>query len=250
MEYVGIVVRSFALHSHAKAFEAHTCVDYFIRKWLERTISFAIVLHEHVVPNLNHLWVVAIHEVATIDLSALCIRTQVDMYFRTRTTRTCIAHFPEVIFLVTVDDAVYSNIFSPNVSSFVIAVEAFGCRTFEHSYIKAVFVQFKHLSKIFPSPSNSLCFEIIAKRPVTQHFEHCVVVCVVTNFFEVIMFTAHAQTFLRVCHTWIFDRVVTQNNVFELIHTCIGKHQCRVTFDDHRCRRNDFMPFRSKKIEE
>ena len=250
LEYVGIVVWSFALYSHAKTLKAHTCVDYFVRKWLERTISFAVVLHEHVVPNLNHLWVVAIHKVATIDLCALCIWTKVDMNFRTRTTRTCIAHFPEVIFFVTIDNAINSNIFSPNVGSFVIAFKTFGRRTFEYCNIETVFVEFEHFSKIFPSPSNSLSFEIVAKRPVTQHLKHSVVVSVVTYLFEVVMLTAHAQTFLRVGNTWIFDRVVTQNDVFELIHTCIGKHQCRVTFDDHRCRRYDFMAFRSKKIEE
>ena len=64
------------------------------------------------------------------------------------------------------------------------------------------------------------------------------------------MFTAHAQAFLRVGNARIGYRVVAENDVFPLVHTGVGEHQCRVAFDDHWRRWYNFVSFRCKKIEE
>ena len=41
--------------------------------------------------------------------------------------------------------------------------------------------------------------------------------------------------------------VVAQNNVLELVHTCIGEHQCGVIFNDHRSRWDNLVSFRLEK---
>ena len=83
---------------------------------------------------------------------------------------------------------------------------------------------------------------------VDQHFEHGVVVRIVSHFFQVIMLSAYTQTFLRVRDSVVFGRVVTQNNIFKLVHPCVGKHQGRVIFYHHRSRGNNVVSFRLKEI--
>ena len=61
-ENIRIVVRCFALNSHTQTFEAHACVDYFGRKFFQRTIRFAVKLHEYVVPDFDYLWMRFVHE--------------------------------------------------------------------------------------------------------------------------------------------------------------------------------------------
>ena len=78
-EHVCVVVRFLALHHSDKAFEAHTCVDMLCRKVNEATVSEAVILHEHKVPNLNHFRIVFIDEVATVDFLASFFVADVDM---------------------------------------------------------------------------------------------------------------------------------------------------------------------------
>ena len=69
-----------------------------------------------------------------------------------------------------------------------------------------------------------------------------------SHFFQVIMLSAYTQTFLRVRDSVVFGRVVTQNNIFKLVHPCVGKHQGRVIFYHHRSRGNNVVSFRLKEI--
>jgi hypothetical protein len=74
--------------------------------------------------------------------------------------------------------------------------------------------------------------EEIAKAPVTQHFKHGMVVVVVANFLQIIVFSAHAQAFLRIDNPFIGRFGITQEVVFELIHARIGKHEGWIAFDN------------------
>ena len=195
-ENVGVVVRLYSLYSHTQTFEAHTGINYLSRKSFERAVGFAVVLHKYIVPNLNHLWVTSVYECQAVNLGAFVVVTDVDMYFGARATRSCIAHFPEIVFFVSVDNAARRQELFPNFSRFVVALQTFGCVTFENGYIKAVCVQFQYINQVFPCPFDSFFFEIIAKRPVTQHFEHGVMVRIVTNLFQIVVFSAYTKTFL------------------------------------------------------
>ena len=104
-------------------------------------------------------------------------------------------------------------------------------------------IQFQDFYQIFPRPADRFFLEVIAERPVTKHFKHGVVVRIVSYFFQVIMLSANAQAFLRVRDSFIFCRVVTQNNIFELVHPRVSKHQCRVIFNYHWSRGHYLMAF-------
>ena len=109
-------------------------------------------------------------------------------------------------------------------------------------------IQFQDFYQIFPRPADRFFLEVIAERPVAKHFKHGVVVRIVSYFFQVIMLSAYAQTFLRVRDSLVFRRMVTQNNIFKLVHTRVRKHQGRVIFNHHRSRGNDVVSFRLKEI--
>ena len=55
LEYVGVVVRLFALKRHTETLEAHTGVNYFGRQFLEVSVGHTVILHKYKVPNLNNL---------------------------------------------------------------------------------------------------------------------------------------------------------------------------------------------------
>ena len=55
-----------------------------------------------------------------------------------------------------------------------------------------------------------------------------------TYFLEVVVLTAHTETLLRICLTAALRSSITKDDVLELIHTCIGKHQRWVVLHDHR----------------
>ena len=67
LEHVGIIVRVLALKHADKTFEAHTRINYIHRKFLQRAVSLAVELHKHEIPDLNHLRIVLVHQVAPTD---------------------------------------------------------------------------------------------------------------------------------------------------------------------------------------
>ena len=242
LKNIGVIVRCFALNGHAKALKTHSGINYLSGKFFERTIGFAVELHEYVVPDFNDLRMALVHQTKSVDFGTLTIGADIDMYFGTRTAGTCVTHFPKIIFLITVNNAVCRQKLRPDFGSFVVTFQFFVFRTLKNGNIQAVFVQFQHFSQVFPCPGDGFFLEIITERPVAEHFEHGVVIGVMSHFFQVVVLAAYTQAFLRVGHAGIFYWVITENNIFELVHSRIGEHQRWVIFYNHGCRRYNFMP--------
>ena len=118
------------------------------------------------------------------------------MDFGARTARTRIAHLPEIIMFVTIDDMSFRQELFPIAGSLVVTRKAFGRTSFEHGCIQTVGVQFQHFYQVFPCPTDRFLFEIVTKRPVSQHLKHGVVVRVVSYLFQVVMFATHTKTLL------------------------------------------------------
>ena len=165
------------------------------------------------------------------------------MYLGTRTTRTCITHFPEVIVFVSVEDMIFWQELFPIGSGFIVTFQSFFGAAFEYGGVKVIRIYLQNIYQVFPCPVDCLFLKVVTERPVAQHLEHGMVVRIVSYFFQVIMLSANAQAFLRVRDSFIFCRVVTQNNIFELVHPRISKHQCRVIFNYHWSRGHYLMAF-------
>ncbi len=191
LEYISVVVRGLALQHADKALKAHARVDVLGREFHQLAVGHSVVLHEHEVPDFNHLRVVHVNEVAASYLLSGFVVTKVDVDFGARTAGTRFAHFPEVVLLVPIDDAVFADMFFPVAISLHVSRLSVLFITTKNSHVKSVLVDLHHLSKVFPSIGDGFLFEIIAKRPVAQHFEHGVMVGVVADFLQVVVLARH-----------------------------------------------------------
>ncbi len=200
-EYVGVIVRGLALKSHAEALEAHARVDDLGRKRLESAVGLAVVLHEHQVPYLDDLRMVVVDQRCAGDGGTLCLGTDVDVNFRAGTAWTRVAHLPEVVVLVAVDDVVGRQMSGPDGGSLVVAGKPLFRRTLEHRGVELAGIEVKHIHQEFPCHIYGLGLEVVAERPVAQHLEHRVMISVKTHFFKVVVLAAHAEALLRVGHT-------------------------------------------------
>ena len=143
--------------------------------------------------------------------------------------------------LVPIDDALCGEVLCPNRSSFIVTIKPFGRGSFEDCHVETFGREMQYLGEIFPSPVNRFVLEVIPEGPVTKHLKHRMVVGIMAHLFEVIMLTADAQTLLRVRYTAMLDLGITEYNILELVHPCIGEHQGGVALDHHRSRGYDRM---------
>ena len=171
------------------------------------------------------------------------------MNLRARATRSRVAHLPEVVVLVAVDDVVGRHVLAPEPGSLVVAAEIFFRRTFKDRHVEVFGIQMQHVHEILPGIVDGPFLEVVAETPVAQHLEHGVVVGVVPHLLEVVVLAAHAEAFLRIHPAHVFSGVFgAENDIFPLVHTGVGEHQRGVIFDHHRGRCNDFVAFRLKEF--
>ena len=127
LEDIGVIVGVLALHHAHQTLKAHARVDDVHRQRLQRTVSLTVELHEHDVPYLDDLRVVLVHQLAATLARGLALFrcTAVHMNLRAGTTGTRVAHLPEVVVLVAVDDMVFGHVLGPIFGSLVVARDIF-----------------------------------------------------------------------------------------------------------------------------
>ena len=163
LEHVGVVVRLLALQCHAEALKAHAGVNYLCRKLFKVAVGHAVILHEHKIPNFNHLRVRAVYKVASGDCCALLIAAEVDVNFTAWAAWACIAHFPEVVLEVAVEYSFGRKVLLPNCRSLIVPFKAFACSSLENCCVEALRVKLYNLCEEFPCPVNCLLLEIVAE---------------------------------------------------------------------------------------
>ncbi len=247
---VGIVVGSSALHGAAEAFETHAGVDAFGGQHVERAVGPAVELHEHVVPHLDHVGVVGVDQFAAVAAGALVVGAQVDVDFGAGAAGTLVAHFPEVVFFAEGQDAVFRHVFFPLVVGFLVVGQFFFFVAAEHRHVEPVFGDFVHLGEQFPGPGDGVFFEIVAERPVAQHFEHGVVVAVAAHVFEVVMLAGHTQALLGIGYAGGRGLLVAEEKVLERGHAGVDEHERGVALGHDGGRGDDFVFLGGEKIEE
>ena len=249
LEHVGVVVRVLALQHAHQTLEAHTRIDDLHLQFLQRAVGLAVVLHEDDVPYLDDLRVVLIDELAAgLAVLLLLGGTRVHVDFRARTAGPRVAHFPEVVVLVAVDDVVGRHVLQPVTGSLVVALQTFRGVAFEDGHVQVFGVQLQHVNQILPSHVDGAFLEIVAKRPVAQHLEHGVVVRVVAHLLQVIVLAAHAQALLRVGPAARFGVALAQYDVLPLVHAGVGEHERGVVLHHHRGRGHNGVALAGKEI--
>ena len=141
LEDVGVVVGVLALDGADESLEAHARVDDVHAERFEVAVGLALVLHEDDVPYLDDLRVVLVHQFASGHLSFLFGCAAVEVYLRAWAAGTCVAHLPEVVVLVAVDDVVGGDVLQPVASGLVVADEVLFGATFEDGDVEVLGVE-------------------------------------------------------------------------------------------------------------
>ena len=111
-----------------------------------------------------------------------------------------------------------------------------------------VFRHVKIFGQKFPGPADGIVFEIVSERKVAEHFKKSMVPHVIADTVKVVVFPARPDRFLGSRRSGIIAGFVAGQNVFELHHSRIGKHQCRIVVGNQRTRRHNLMPVLGKKV--
>ena len=224
------------LNEGADAFEAQTGVDVFGGEVAVGAVFFGVVLDEDEVPDLDAEIGVHVDELS----SGVAFWSHVDVEFGTRTAGAGVAHFPEIVFDVTVDDVdggIESGFFEeafPEIVGFLVEFRgvAFGWRI--DGGIEPVGGEAPAFDDEFPGPGDGFFFEVVAEGPVSEHFEKGVVVGVVADILEVVVFAAGADALLGIgCAGRIVGSLFGAEEVgHELVHPGIGEEEARGLGED------------------
>ena len=243
MEQVDFVVAVDVLHHGRHALQAHAGIDGRLGQRVHIALFVAVELHEHAVPNFNPAVAVFFRAAgnAAPDFFAVVVEN-----FGTRAAGAGVAHLPEVVgrvfcaFVVAdADDALgrHTDFVQPNVVGLVV----FGIYGRQEFFFGDV--QPFGGSEEFPSEVDRVAFEVVAEGKVAHHFEEGVVAGGVADVFQVVVFAAGADAFLRGGGAVVWAFVEAEEYVFKLVHTGVGKQQRRVVVRHERGRADDGVAF-------
>mmetsp|Transcript_138675 Transcript_138675/g.351506 ORF Transcript_138675/g.351506 Transcript_138675/m.351506 type:complete len:263 (-) Transcript_138675:331-1119(-) len=231
---IRIVIAALVQQHGRDALQAHARVHALCRQVDQGSVVLALKLHEDIVPDLEHIRVVHVDEFWTLSPSDAVV-----MDLRARTTRTRVAHLPEIVLHVKGQDSRVRQILLP---------DPLGILIHRHSGlllvasivrgIQPIGVQVVHLGQQFPSPIDRLLLEVVAKRPIAKHLKKSVVVNVLADILEVVVLATCSDAFLRVCGALQLCKGMagvdlSNKNRLELVHACVDEQQCGVVVRHH-----------------
>ena len=230
-EQVGVVIVVAALHQRRNAFQPHAGVNRLHVQRPHRAIFKLLVLHENDVPDLDEPIAIFLRRArrATPDLIAMVIEN-----FGARPARTGRPHLPEIIRRRDADDPFFRNAeLFPDVECLVIRMV--------NRHRQAVLVDPEILGDQVPREGDRLLLEIIAEAEIAEHLEKRVVPRRVADIIQIIMLAPGPHAFLRRGGAGIVACLQPGEQILELHHPRIDKHQRRVVARHKRAGRLDRM---------
>ena len=171
--------------------------------------------------------------------------------FRTGATGAGVGHLPEIVgreraALVVADanDPLrrHADLVVPDRIGLVVGVVDGDGKLFRR--------KLEHVGQQLPRPDDGLALEIVAERPVAEHFEKGVMACRVANRVEIVVLAAGTQAALHVGRPHEAELLAAEEHVLELHHARIGEHQRRVVGRHQRTRWHDGVPLGTEEVEE
>ena len=165
------------------------------RQRRQLAVGATVELDEDQVPDLDDFGLAGVDEFATGFVGRPIV-----VNFGAGAAWAGVAHLPEVVLFVALVDVLRVDVGdgSPHFGRFVVGGEAFLGVALEDGRVQAVFFQAPDFGEQLPGPSDGFFFEVVAERPVAEHFEECVVVGVLADVVEIVVFAAGANALLRV----------------------------------------------------
>ena len=91
------------------------------------------------------------------------LTAQVDVNLTAGTAGTGIAHFPEVVMGIAIDDVILRQVSFPELGSLIITADANAVVTLKHRSIQVLWIELIYINEQVPSPVDSLVLEVITK---------------------------------------------------------------------------------------
>jgi hypothetical protein len=147
---------------------------------------------------------------------------------RARSAGAGVAHAPEVIFFSEAVNALFGDafLFVPDIRRFIV-IEKDG-------HVEAFFREAELFGQKFPGEMDRVFFEIVTERKIAEHFKKGVVSSRVADVFEVVVLATGAHALLRGDGASVIAVLKSQEQIFELVHSRIGKQQSGIVFRNER----------------
>ena len=240
-----------ALHHGASTLKTHTGIHVARRKVPEAPVLLRVVLDEHEVPYLNAFVTAGVHQCSL----SVPLRREIHMQLRARPAGPRLSHHPEVVVRIAIHH-MHLRIHSlarkerrPCVVRLLVEFTRIPFPGRIHRSIEPLHREAPTLHNEFPCPRNCLLFEVIAERPVAQHFEKGVVIGILPHVLKIIVLATGTNALLRIRGTRRLPGrgPYSQKIRHELIHPRICEEQPR-TLRHQRCRRHYSMSLLAEKI--
>ncbi|TFA98277.1 hypothetical protein CCMA1212_009972 [Trichoderma ghanense] len=193
-EAIGGIVGGGVLQRRDQTLEAHTGIDVLGRQGLEASVLLSVELHENEVPDLDNHGIVHVDETGSIASSNLVV-----VYLTARTAGTLVTHLPEVVLHVSRQDLVFGHAHRfPKLLGFQIGLEVEGRVALKVRDVEASRVEAIDLGEQLPGHLDGILLEVVAEGPVAQHLEKGMVVTVLADIVEIVVFATGADDLLGV----------------------------------------------------
>ena len=151
-----------------------------------------------------------------------------------RPARPGVAHFPEVVLFVSGMNALRRQKAQPEIVGFDVRRKILRLVAFEICRVQSLLGNLPDVGQQFPRPLDRLGLEVIAERPVAQHFEERVVIGVLADVFEIVVLAAGANALLGVDRAAVDAGAGAEEDILELVHPRVGEQQGGIIVRHHR----------------
>ena len=197
----------------------------------------SFVLHEDEIPQLDHARIVS------IDLCRIALAGVIVMDLGARTTRTRFAHLPEIFSHSERQNSTRIDAqVDPNLFRLVVGWNEIGFAS-EIGEKQAISIESVNVRQQVQRHGARLPLEIgVVKGPIAEHFEEGVMVSVVPDVEQIVVFSSDPNALLKVRHGVSTNRLVLrEKSAFELIHAAVDEIRSGIFRWNDRRRRNEFV---------
>ena len=239
-EKLGQIAAALALQDGGDAFDAHAGIDVLLLQRLIFAFGILVILHEHIVPDLDPEFVFGIEDFRSGERSGPVEHFGIGTAGAGLTGRT-----PPVVFLGQFGDAFFTDAErTPFVVRFLVERSIFVAG--EHGHGQAVDrnIEVVLAGKEFETEFDGLILEIVTERPVAEHFEEGKMDGI-ADFIDI----AGADAFLDVGEALSLGMLAAEQIRNQRMHARGGKEDGGVIIGDQGRAFDDRMSFGMKEID-